>query len=102
MDGRKEPFRAGANVASGSAFRLYGRPRAWQGPSSAGSDAATRASCVLHGVQYEAYSPLRRVRLKDQRVTSIASAHRVSPAQVARIRECARFDQQNTITLNKF
>ena len=52
-----------------------------------GSDAATRASCVLHGVQYEAYSPLGGLSgvdvLRDPTVQRIAATHNASTATVA-------------------
>lgn len=46
-------------------------------------DDETIAYGAARNITYEAYSPLRRVPLKDQRVTSIASTHRRSAAQVA-------------------
>ena len=46
-------------------------------------DDETIAYGAARNITYEAYSPLRRVPLSDRRVTSIASAHGVKPAQVA-------------------
>jgi len=46
-------------------------------------DDETIAYGLQHNITYEAYSPLRRVDLSDARISAIASAHSVSPAQVA-------------------
>lgn len=46
-------------------------------------DDSTISFCNAHSITYESYSPLRRVDLGDRRLSSIASVHNVSTAQVA-------------------
>ena len=60
------------------------RPALNQCQMSIGShDDATIAFCKSQNITYESYSPLRHVNLTDARITSVASAHNVSAAQVA-------------------
>jgi 2,5-diketo-D-gluconate reductase A len=46
-------------------------------------DDGTIRFCQEQNITYESYGPLRSVDLADPRLTSVATAHRVSPAQVA-------------------
>jgi diketogulonate reductase-like aldo/keto reductase len=45
-------------------------------------DDATIAFCRTHGIQYEAYSPLRGGEMTLPAVTAVAAAHNKSGAQV--------------------